>query len=48
MLSLSDFWSCNELAVADKGDGLSQQIFYEAGVYLAKHIVGLLPRVDQV
>jgi hypothetical protein len=38
----------NESVVADKGDQLSLHIFYEAGVYLAKHIVGLLPRVDKV
>lgn len=34
--------------VADEGDMLSQSIFYDAGKFLAKHIIGLLPRVDHV
>ena len=34
--------------VADEGDELSQSIFYGAGKYLGKHIVGLLDRVDPV
>ena len=27
---------------------MSQSIFYDAGKFLAKHILGLLPRVDEV
>ena len=34
--------------VADSGDQFSLRIFYEAGTFLAKHILGLLPRVDKV
>lgn len=36
------------VTVADEGDKLSEHIFYEAGKFLAKHVIGLLPRVDQV
>lgn len=36
------------VTVAANGDEFSGGIFYDAGKYLAKHIVGLLPKVDQV
>lgn len=33
--------------LANEGDAFSLSIFYEAGAYLAKHILGLLPRASQ-
>ena len=33
---------------ADEGDALAKSLFYDAGKYLAMHIVALLPKVDPV
>ena len=44
---IPNFLSCL-LTVSANGDEFSRGIFYDAGKYLAKHIVGLLPKVDQV
>lgn len=38
----------DDVTVAETGDQFSIRIFYEAGNFLAKHIIGLLPRVDKV